>query len=63
MEELNKKEDLIEIKSEEDEEVGGVVEEIESPDKILEDLTNSKDIKINDDVLKNIINELKNKSK
>ena len=39
----------IEIKSEE-EDVSGVVEEIESPDKILEDLTNSKDIKINDPV-------------
>ena len=40
----------IEIRSEEEENepVGG--EEIESPDKILEDLTNSKDIKINDPV-------------
>ena len=42
-------ENNIEIKSEEEEEQI-VSEEIESPDKILEDLTNSKDIKINDPV-------------
>ena len=42
-------ENNIEIKSEEDEDTGEI-EEIESPDKILEDLTNSKDIKINDPV-------------
>ncbi len=43
-------ENNIEIKSEDEE--GGIDggEEIESPDKILEDLTNSKDIKINDPV-------------
>ena len=41
-------ENNIEIKSEEEEQI--VSEEIESPDKILEDLTNSKDIKINDPV-------------
>ena len=44
-------ENKIEIRSEEDEEnSSGVTEEIESPDKILEDLTSSKDIKINDPV-------------
>ena len=42
-------ENKIEILSEEDEEIDGG-EEIESPDKVLEDLTNSKDIKINDPV-------------
>ena len=42
-------ENNIEIKSEEEEEQI-VSEEIESPDKILEELTNSKDIKINDPV-------------
>ena len=43
-------ENKIEIRSEDEEEtpVGG--EEIETPDQILEDLTNSKDIKINDPV-------------
>ncbi len=44
-------ENSIEIKSEDDEgdsEVGSEI--VESPDKILEDLTNSKDIKINDPV-------------
>ncbi len=43
-------ENKIEIKSEDEEEVVSTEEEIESPDKILEDLTNSKDIKINDPV-------------
>ena len=43
-------ENKIEIKYEDEEEVVSTEEEIESPDKILEDLTNSKDIKINDPV-------------
>ena len=45
-------ENKIEIRSEDEEDGGAVIkpEEIESPDKILEDLTNSKDIKINDPV-------------
>jgi len=43
-------ENKIEIKSEDEEENVSVEEEIESPDKILEDLSNSKDIKINDPV-------------
>ena len=43
-------ENNIEIRSEEDEDASDAGEEIESPDKILEDLTNSKDIKINDPV-------------
>ena len=42
-------ENNIEIKSE-DEEEGVQPEEIETPDQILEDLSNSKDIKINDPV-------------
>ena len=40
----------IEIKSEDEDEEPTEGEEIESPDKVLEDLTNSKDIKINDPV-------------
>ena len=43
-------ENNIEIKSEDEEGDIDGGEEIESPDKILEDLTNSKDIKINDPV-------------
>ena len=44
-------ENKIEIRSEDDEEDGGVSQvEIESPDRVLEDLANSKDIKINDPV-------------
>ena len=43
-------ENKIEIKSEDEEEETISGEEIETPDQILEDLTNSKDIKINDPV-------------
>ena len=43
-------ENKIEILSEEEENETSDNEEIESPDKILEDLTNSKDIKISDPV-------------
>ena len=43
-------ENKIEIKSEDEEENNVDGEVVESPDKILEDLSNSKDIKINDPV-------------
>ena len=43
-------ENKIEIKSEDEEDQPVTTDEIETPDQILEDLTNSKDIKINDPV-------------